>query len=315
MKSVAIVTGASGYLGRALSSELVAREWDVRCCSRSASHGSDNHQSTDGLSWFRDDPENQITDASLFENVDTVFHLAGLAHQHHSITADAYARANVQYTRSVATRAAQAGVRHFVFMSSVAAVADRTTDSPITPESEPAPRTEYGKSKWVAEQVAREVLDPALTTWSIIRPPLIYGVNPKGNLKPLLRLSRSGLPLPFGGIDNKRSMVSRKNLTDLLILCAHPDFSGKNRVLMPADTCLSTPALVSAVRAANGDSPRLFTLHDSIYNWLEKLPGLERRAQVLRSSLQIDDPWLHNTMKWRPRFSAQEQINAMATCP
>lgn len=307
-KPLAVVTGASGYLGRALCHELDTHQWAVRRCSR-----RDRACDSQGA-WVRDDPENHVIKSDLFEQADTVFHLAGLAHQHHSISPQAYARANVGYTQSVATRAAQAGVRHFVFVSSVAAVADHTTGLPVTPDSDPAPQTAYGRSKLAAEQAIRQIIDPTPMTWTILRPPLIYGVHPKGNLRPLLRLSRLAMPLPFGAIDNKRSMVSLNNLTDLIIRSADQNFPGKNRVLMPADICLSTPALISALRTANGAPPRLFNVPDAVYDWLAKLPVIGRRAQVLRTSLQIDDPWLRQTLGWRGPHLAQEQIHAMATC-
>lgn len=307
MKPVAVVTGATGYLGQALSDELADRQWTVRRCTRRCVTCEND------TGWMRDDPANRAINPELFENVDTVFHVAGLAHQRSSIAPKAYANANVKYSESVATRARQAGVRHFVYVSSVAAVADHTTDAAITPASEPAPRTAYGKSKLAAEQAIRRILDPASTTWTIVRPPLIYGPNPKGNLKPLLWLSRLPVPLPFRAIDNKRSMVSLGNLIDLLAHCANKNFPGTNRVLMPADVCLSTPALVSALRAANGSAARLFSVPDPVYDWLTALPGVGPRAQVLRSSLWVDDPWLHQSLRWQARFSAQEQISEMAT--
>lgn len=307
MKPVAVVTGATGYLGQVLSDELVNRQWTVRRCSRrNVASGNDTR-------WIRDDPDNQVVDSQLFENVDTVFHLGGLAHQHPSITEQVYARANTEYSESVATRAVQAGVRHLVYVSSVAAVADQTTDKPVTPDSKPAPQTAYGKSKLAAEQVIRHIVDPTPTTWTIVRPPLVYGPNPKGNLKPLLWLSRLPVPLPFRAIDNKRSMVSLKNLTDLLVHCGRNDFPGFNRVLMPADICVSTPALVSAMRTANGCSPRLFAVPDPFFDLIAQIPGLGRRAQVLRSSLWVDDPWLDQYPGWQNRHSAQEQISAMVT--
>ncbi len=304
MKPVAVVTGASGYLGVALCDALNANNWAVNRWSR-------QYRQEPGKNWIHDAPPTQVSDPESLQDAQVVFHLAGLAHQHRSISPATYTRANVQYTESVATRAANAGVRVFVLISSVAAVTDQTHGVPVTPESDPDPKTPYGVSKLAAEHRLIAIADASPMDWIIVRPPLIYGANPKGNLAPLVRLSRSGWPLPFAGFVNQRSMVSLGNLVHLLTLCADPVFAGKNRILMPADACLSTTALVTEMRSAYGTPARLFKMPDKILAWLTKLPLTGRRLRVLRSSLQVEDPWLRNSLNWEPVYTTQDQMSAM----
>lgn len=310
----AVVTGASGYLGLPLVQRLCEQGWQVRAVSRAEPSAPGAAQ------WLR--PEPVLTaDAAIIEqawqptaqamhSVDTVFHLAGIAHQGGQSQPDVYHRANALGSEAVARRAAEQGVRHMVLISSVSAVAASSGSGALTPDAEPRPVSSYGISKLRAEKLVAAALQGSNTTLTIVRPPLVYGPYPKANLLSLVRLLHTGLPLPLGAVDNRRSMIALPNLLDLLIRLPR-NHRGAGHVLMPADVTLSTPALVTRLRAAMSMSPRLFRVAPAVLGVAGRAPMAGRLLRPLIDSLEVRDNALADNPAWQPAVAPHEVMTRM----
>jgi UDP-N-acetyl-alpha-D-quinovosamine dehydrogenase len=146
----------------------------------------------------------------------------------------------------------------------------------------------------------------------LIRPPLVYGPGVRANFAALMRLVQSGLPLPFSAIDNRRSLIFRDNLVDLLAIAAIHPAAARMTLLARDDEDLSTPDLIRALAAGLGCKPRLFSLPDALFAALRPLPGIGPRLARLTLSLQVDDSATHAGLDWTPRIPAAIGLAATA---
>jgi nucleoside-diphosphate-sugar epimerase len=260
------VTGATGFIGRAFCAEspLQVTTGDLR-----------------QPGWEEKLRGNQV-----------VVHLAGVAHTRAS---DAlYEEVNVQATQRLAEAAVRAGVRRFIFVSSIKVNGEATpVDRPFRAGDTPQPQDEYGRSKWRAEQALARVAGLEVV---VVRPPLVYGPGVRANFRRLLQLVDSGLPLPFASIRNRRSFVFVGNLVALLRRCAeHGGAAGKT--LLAADgEDLSTPELARRMAKALGRAARLVPFPASL------LPA------KLAGSLTVDASESCNLLQWQPPFSVDEGL-------
>jgi nucleoside-diphosphate-sugar epimerase len=238
-----LVTGASGFIGRAACAALAERGWNVRAAVRTRT----------------DLPAEQYVVGDIgaqprwpLEGVDAVVHLAGIAHELHGRNAESvYHAVNCEATERLARAAAKAGVKRFVFMSSIKVNGERTAiDRPFTSLDVPDPADRYARSKWGAEQALARVASESGLECVVIRPPLVYGAGVKANFLRFVRLVRTGLPLPFASIDNRRSLLYIENLIDLVAAClTHP--AAVRVPLLPSDEqVLSTPQLAREIAGA-----------------------------------------------------------------
>ncbi len=244
----ALVTGASGFVGGYLIRALRDTGHEVTACSRSQVEQA-------GVAYVTSPAFGLETDwTPQLAGIEAVVHLAGIAavdQQGHSEKLEAaYRQVNVDAIRALAKQAARAGIKHFVFMSSLHAVAAES-DELITDKTPPHPVSAYGRSKFAAEQALQEELAGSTCDWTILRPPLVYGAGGKANFGLLLKLVRTGLPLPLASVRNQRSFLYVENLVDLIRLClGNPKAFGK--VCLPSDgEDLSTPELIRAIARAN----------------------------------------------------------------
>ena len=251
-----LVTGATGFIGRALAPALRAAGHDIVAPGRAEI--GDIGPDTD---WWR-----------ALDGVNAVVHLAGLAHARHGEAA--LDRVNVQGSRVLAEQAARAGVTRFILMSSVKAAAD-VSEVALTERDAPRPGTPYGRSKLAAE---RAVLAIAGLRAIALRPPLVHGPDAKANFALLMRLAASPLPLPLSGLDSLRSLIARGSLIDaVLAVLAHPDASGG--VFFVADRPpLTTAQIVTMLRQGLQRRPGLFAA-----------PVAPFVPAAVRESLYVDD--------------------------
>jgi nucleoside-diphosphate-sugar epimerase len=285
-----LVTGGRGFVGTELCPYLAGRGWDVR--------SEPLRLMTDPAKW----------QASL-RSTRCVVHLAALAHQMRpgSDTETAYNRINVEGSRFVAEQAAKAGVRRFVFLSSIKVNGDggllpyRATDAPD-------PRDPYGRSKLAAEQVIREACARSNMEWVIVRPPLVYGPGVKANFRRLLRLVDLGIPLPLGSIENRRSLVGLTNLGSFIETCMiHPQAAGQVW-LIADDECVSTPELLRRLSQHMTRRSLLFSFPPI---WLRRLAAaLHVRAEFERlcGSLQVDASPARLQLGWYPTSSLDSEL-------
>jgi nucleoside-diphosphate-sugar epimerase len=297
-----LVTGAGGFIGRALCRVLAARGHRVIAgLRRGPSHGMPPIEGGEprilgeiapGRDW-----------ASALGDVDIVIHLAQRAHRRAAGEALA---GEPEAAAALARGIAQAGGRRLFYMSSIKAMGEATPPGRrFCADDPPCPEDAYGRAKLASERALVEVAAATGLELVILRPPLVYGPRVGGNFRALMRLSASGLPLPFAALDNRRSLIFLDNLVDLVAEAAlHPGAAG--RVLLAADgTDLSTPALIRILARGQDRKARLFALPDAVFAGLRRLPGLGPVVSRLSLSLQVDDGATRALLGWSPPIAAE----------
>lgn len=283
-----LLTGANGFVGKCLYNTL-ARQHDITRLSR------------DSVTQF-----NQ-------PNIDVLVHLAGRAHVMHDTADDiykAYFDVNVDYTLKVAKLAKTLKVKRFVFLSSIKVNGENTT-LPFNELNAPAPEDAYGQTKHEAEMALKAFFKESDTELVIIRPPLIYGVGVKANLKQLIKLCRLPIPLPFGVIDNKRSLVSLDNLINFIeVCCSHPKAANQT-FLISDDEDVSTTELITTIKQALYKKPCLLPVPQALLSLLFKFLGKQKLAQSLLGNLQVDITKAKTLLEWQPVFSFKAGIEKM----
>jgi UDP-glucose 4-epimerase len=281
-----LVTGAAGFIGAALCRGLAARGHDVVGITRGPAETIPGVEVRPiGDIGPRTDWPPHLTAAEI------VIHLADRG-------APEAAR---QAAASLARAAAASGVRRLVYMSSVRAMGAVTAlGAPFRPTDPPLPRDAYGRAKLASERSLLAAAQETGLELVVLRPPLVYGPNVKANFRALIRLAASGLPLPFAGIDNRRSLIFLDNLVDVGARAAI-DPSAAGRVLLLRDTVdLSTRELVCRLAAGLGRRARLFAVPEAAFATLRPVPVLGPLVARLTLSLQVDDGGTRALLDWVP---------------
>lgn len=250
--------------------------------------------------------------SNILRGCDAIIHCAARTHVMNEQSADPLAefrKVNVDYTLNLARQAAGAGVKRFIFISSIKVNGEATTAGrSFSPSDTPAPEDPYGISKLEAEQGLMQVASETGMEVVIIRPPLVYGPGVKGNFASLVKLMAKGLPLPLGAIRNKRSLVGIDNLVDLIIHCIdHP--AAANQVFLAGDgEDLSTTELLRGVAEAMGRPARLIPVPAGMLRAGASLLGKRAVADRLLGSLQVDISKARDLLGWTPPVSVKEGL-------
>lgn len=308
-----LVTGANGFVGTALCVHLLERGRPVRAVVRRAESAS----LPAGLEVVAAPRvlEGEFP-AALLDGIDAVVHTAARVHVMDDTASDPLAefrRVNVAGTLRLARRAAEAGVRRFVFVSSIKVNGERTDrDRPFTADDPPAPVDPYGISKLEAEEGLRALASGGGMEVVIIRPVLVYGPGVKGNFAAMMRWLHRGVPLPFGTVENRRSLVAVENLAHLLATCVeHP--AAANRTFLVSDAHdLSTPELLRRTAAALGVKPRLLPVPPGLIAMASRMLGRQAVAQRLMGSLQVDVTATRSLLGWMPPVPIDEALRRTA---
>ncbi|HCF2998758.1 TPA: NAD-dependent epimerase/dehydratase family protein, partial [Pseudomonas aeruginosa] len=224
-----------------------------------------------------------------------------------------FRKVNVEGTLNLARQAAAAGVKRFVFVSSIKVNGESTTaDSPFKPDDVPAPSDPYGISKLEAEIGLRQVCEEAGMEYAIVRPVLVYGPGVKANFLNMMKWLDKGIPLPLGAIKNRRSLVSLTNLMDMLITVAsHP--AAANQVFLVSDgEDLSTTGLLRRMAAAMGKRANLLPVPESLLKTAALLLGKKSVGQRLCGSLQVDISKNKQLLDWNPPLSVDQGLQRVA---
>lgn len=304
-----LITGASGFVGSALTLELARRG---RYTLRGTYQRPVDLVGVNGIepSCGVLSPDMNWTQA--LHSVDTVIHTAAKVHHMARVTTaikDDYRRVNVEGTASLAQQAAQLGVRRFIFVSSIKVNGERTSkEKGFTERDAAAPTDDYGKSKLDCERALFDISSAYPMEVVVIRPPLIYGPHVSGNFLSLLKLVASRVPLPLSAIDNRRSFMAIDNLVDLLIACIdHP--KAANQVFLASDgQDMSTPELVSRIGGTMGLSIRLFSVPPVLLTGAAMALGKYSVAQRLCESLRIDISKTKEVLGWKPCINLDEGL-------
>lgn len=297
-----LVTGAAGFIGAGLCPVLAERGHQVVAGLRRAGAAP---AGAEPLVLGEIGPPTDWTRA--LSGVDIIVHLAQRAHAGPDAKLLA---AEPEATAALAHAAAAAGVKRLVLLSSIKAMGEATpAGRPFRADHEPHPEDAYGRAKLTSERAAAGVSGVELV---VIRPPLVYGPGVKANFAALIRLAGSGLPLPFAAVDNRRSLIARDNLVDLIGLAAtHPAAAGQ--ILLARDGFdLSTPQLIQALAAGLGRKARLFAVPDVLLTMLRALPGIGPKLVPLTLSLQVDDLPTRALLGWKPPVGVADALRATA---
>ena len=297
-----LLTGANGFIGSRLLDQLL--EKNVCTIGRTAVERSPCH--------FTIDMDKKPEYADCLQGVKCIVHSAARAHIMKDEISDPlveYRRVNVDGTLNLARQAAAAGVKRFVFISSIKVNGEQTAlGQPFTADDSPAPDDAYGLSKWEAEHGLQLLAEETGMEVVIIRPPLVYGSGVKGNFASLIKLVAKGLPLPLGAIYNLRSLVALDNLVDLIITCIdHP--AAANQVFLAGDGHdLSTTELLRGIAEAMGKPSRLMPVPTSLLMIGATLLGKRAVALRLLGSLQVDISKARDLLGWEPPISVEEGL-------
>lgn len=302
-----LLTGSTGFLGRGLVKKLrqsAPVDLTLAVRSRSVEFGLPTH--IVGELSVDTDWQQAIADQQV------VIHAAARAHIMRDEVDDPlaeYRKVNVQGTLNLARQAVAAGARRFVFLSSIKVNGETTArETPFQAGDVPLPEDAYGISKLEAEQGLMQLAAETGMEVVIIRPPLVYGPGVKGNFASMIKLVDKGIPLPFGAVDNKRSLIGIDNLVDLIIRCIdHP--AAANQVFLAGDGAdLSTTELLRGVGRAMGKPARLIPVPSGILQLGATLLGKKVMAQRLLGSLQVDISKTCELLDWKPPYTVEEGL-------
>jgi len=299
-----LITGATGFVGRPLCRALLGSGFEVRAAVRSHSAVSEPGCEPAVVG----DIDANTDWSSALNGVDVIVHAAARVHvMNDRGGSGAYDQINVEGTRRLATEAARAGVRRFLFLSTVKVNGENTPAGPFTAGDAPHPRDEYGRSKWRAEQVIAEICAATRMEHVIVRPPLVYGPGVKANFLRLMIWVDEERLMPLGAVDNLRSLVSIWNLVDLLRLAvSHPAAAG--RVWLVSDGVdLSTPQLIRRIGAAMQRNVRLLrvpVLALRLGGWLARRPEISR----LCGSLTVDASPARELLGWSAPVTVDQSL-------
>ncbi len=292
-----LVTGANGFIGERLCRDLLAAGHDVRGARRAGHAGGPV-----GVDYKTVADIDAATDwRALLRDVDSVAHTAARVHVLRETAADplaAFRRVNVEGSLTLARQAAAAGVKRFVFLSSIGAIPFATGATPPHQQRQP-----YQQSKWEAEQALRALCDGLAMQLVVLRPPLVYGAGAPGNFGRLVRAVAKGLPLPLGGIDNRRSFIYVGNLSAAVLRCLeHPGAAG--RVFSVSDgEAVSTPELARRIGDSMHRPARVFWAPPGLLALALRLSGRRETVERLFGSLVVDNSEIAARLDWRPPFS------------
>lgn len=298
-----LVTGANGFVGRALCRELAQRSVQYRAVVRDRAQNGEI-----ALGDF-----DERTDwAKAIEGCTAVIHLANRAHILHETAENAldeFRRTNVKATINLARSAASGGANRFVYVSSIGVNGVTTPrHKPFLESDVPNPCNDYARSKWEAECALREIEAQTGLDVVIVRPPLVYGGDAPGNFALMVHALRRGMPLPFGSIENARSFVYVRNLTDALILCASHRGAAGNTFLVADNEEISTTDLLRQLANAMHIHARLFPCPTTLLRLAAKLAGRTDMVSRLLDSLRVDNDKIRRELGWRPPYTLQQGL-------
>ena len=309
MPTTYFLTGATGFLGRSVVPRLRRDGHTLRALVREAARTPAGAEGVTG------DLERTADWAGVLKGCDTVVHLAARVHVMHEGSADPLRRfreVNRDATVRLAEAAASAGVRRIVFVSSIKVNGEATQGRPFCADDAPAPVDPYGISKREAEEGLREVSRRTGLEVVVIRPPLVHGPGVGGNLRRLLGLIERGIPLPFGAISNRRSMVGVENLADLIAVASVSPKAAGGTFLAGDDESVSTPEMVRLLGTGLGRAPRLFPVPVALLRLSGALTGLGGEIARLTGSLEVDVSETRARLGWTPPRTLAEGLTQMA---
>ncbi len=302
----ALVTGAAGFIGRVLCAELRRRGHQVIATVRRPVADID----ADRIAIVPD-----ITDATdwgdLLDDLDVVFHLAAHVHvldRAASRDLERFRAVNVGGTEALARAASRAGVKRFVFLSTIGVHGAESGERPLREDDPQQPVTPYGISKKEAEERLFALRGDSPMSFTILRAPLVYGPRVEAKFRQLVGLVRRGVPLPFGLVRNARSFVFVDNLVDAMIAAATSNAAANDVYFVADRESWSTPALIRALAAAMHRPARLLPIPDWLLAFAARLTGQRERLLPILGTMLIDTTKFERATGWSQPYSAEEGL-------
>jgi nucleoside-diphosphate-sugar epimerase len=303
-----LVTGATGFVGSALCKCLRKNGFEFRAALRALNSHSG------GIEGVEVGELSSETDWTVpLRGINQVVHLAARVHVMNDKSADPLAefrKINVDATINLATQAAAAGVKRFVFLSSIKVNGESTQiGRPFTAEDMPRPQDPYGVSKHEAECALRTIAEQTGMEVVIIRPPLVYGPGVKANFATMMQIIQRGLPLPLASITgNRRSLVALGNLVDLILACISHPAAANQTFLVSDDEDVSTAELLRRMGIALKRPAKLFYVPSLLLQFGAALLNKAEIYQRLCGSLQVDITKTKESLHWRPPLSVDQGL-------
>lgn len=318
-----LVTGATGFVGQALVKRLLAEGHQVFALVRRFSDvlASNVEQIVVSdlvdltLSVASSDTEVEQTTVQLkshLQQADVVVHAAARAHvlsRSGDNSIDEFRRVNTDATLYLANLAANAGVKRFVYISTIGVNGAVSHGSPFSELDVPAPHNDYALSKWEAEKGLNHLTTEAAMEVVIIRPPLVYGLDAPGNFRTLLKWVQSGLPLPLGRTGNSRAFVALTNFVDFILLTITHPKAANETFLISDGKDISTTQLLRSVASALKVPSRLFSLPRRFISLLASLTGKKTMFEQLWGTLEIDISKARNQLGWQPHITIDQELD------
>ncbi|CDT39888.1 Putative UDP-glucose 4-epimerase [Vibrio coralliirubri] len=295
-----LVTGASGFVGR----ELTKLPLDFRCVVRSKKQHT--YKDTYAVSSIDGSTEWD----GCFEQVDAIIHIAGLAHNK-SITECDYQSINTDGTLNLALKAAEEGVKRFVFVSSIGVNGTHTHKQPFLPTDKPQPHNAYAMSKYKAEMGLMDIAGKTGLEVVIVRPTLVYGLDAPGNFGMLSKLVSKAPILPFGLANNRRSFIAVQNLVDLLVVCAKHENAAGHIFLASDNEVTSTKVFTNAIANGYGKKVTQLLIPEGLMRLAGRLIGRSAMIEQLYGNLEVDSSNTKEILDWTPPFTMKQAMKSL----
>lgn len=301
-----LLTGCDGFVGSALREVLLANaQYQLTTVGRRPSTQA-------GVRHFQLELNPTTDSSAALAHIDVVIHTAARVHMMNDQSADPLAefrRVNTDATLQLARQAAAAGVKRFIFLSSIKVMGEAHPPGvPFSVSQQPVPDDPYGISKFEAEQALMQLAQHTGMEVVIIRPPLVYGPGVKANFRQLISVMARQWPMPLGLVKNQRSLVALPNLVDLIMCCLTAPAAANQVFLVSDGRDLSTPALMRAIAQALGKKAFLLPVPVILLRLAGRLTGRSAVIDRLTGSLQLDISHTINTLQWQPPVSIEQEL-------
>jgi len=301
-----LLTGASGFIGRKIASELKFNK--LNCFGRTDPNIGDSN-------FYQGLISKEADFSKSLKDIEVVIHTAARVHVMKEFCEDpleAYREVNTRGTINLAKQASDEGVKRFIFISTIKVNGENTNSkSPFKYNDPSDPKDFYSISKHEAEEGLKSVCQKTGMEFVIIRPPLVYGPGVGGNFLSLISLVKKNLPLPFKDIRNKRSFVGLDNLVSLVATCIVHERANNKTFLVSDDLDISTSDLIRKIRSSCGKESLLFHIPPKLIFYLVKVVGKVDVYERLFEDLQVNIAHTKEVLGWKPRISMDESLKKM----
>lgn len=310
-----LVTGATGFVGDSLIKGLDGTGHHIRATYRDTIPRS-KYKNDTSVDWVKFNIEaNNNEYKQILKHVDIVIHLAARVHAFDTQkdALEIYRKINSEGTRRLAEEAAKAGVRRFIFVSTIKVNGEKTLQLPdgsylrFSEFDSPKPEDAYAISKYEAEESLMEICRESDLEYVILRPPLLYGPHVRANFLSLLRAVDKGYPLPFASINNMRSLLYVGNLAHAIVLCINKS-EAANQIYLLHDIDISVPDLLRKLAACMGKKTRLITCPVCVLKILGKITGKGTVMNKITDPLVVDSSEIERELAWKPIYNPDDML-------